>query len=194
MTIQRKLIRQAIADRLKGETAAGVRVYPGRVDRIDEAELPAIAVLTPGETVTEENESPRTDARILRVYVEVFCRRDAANPVRVDNQLDDVCEQAEQALRSWILSMPEIADSKLTLLRDRTRLDQVDTDIEEEGRVHMAAGRLTYSIGYLTAAAGCDPADLFPFETIHADYDLPPPDGTLEASDVIPLEQPEPIT
>lgn len=65
-------------------------------------------------------------------------------------------------------------------------------DISAEGSQHIGACGVTFDVEYNEDGPDDQTADYPPLITIHAQYDLAPPDGTIDATDIINLEQPTP--
>lgn len=189
MTLQRKLIRQAVADLLKGATAAGTNVVPGRIPAPEEHDLPALSVFTMGESVRELNQAPRMLERELRLVVEVYVRTDATHPARVDDQLDDLCHQVEQALNEPITVLEDVPAELLEIDRADTLLDSIQLGLLERAARPVAGASMEYTVTYRTTEGVCGPEALAPFFTTHTAWDLAPPDGVLDATDTTELPQ-----
>lgn len=90
---QRKEIRAQIVAALRGETAAGDRVFDLRHDDLAERELPAITVMGGPEQVEALCPTPRVESRTFEVSVKAY----------VDSiESSEACEAALDAITSEI--------------------------------------------------------------------------------------------
>ena len=127
-------------------TAAGPRVYSGRLMPIEEPELPAIVVHTrePDE-VQERSPSGWNGFERRRCIVSVICIAQSFDDI--DEDLDAMAEQVEAALQSWIIPGFESADPLL--------LDTRSDDPEFDGALTTGATVLRYVVTYQTPYRDC---------------------------------------
>lgn len=174
MAHRRKLIRQAVVAQLAAAgTAAGARVEATREIPRRRATEPAIGVYTP----TETNESDsRSAPRELKRSTEVIIEGIVVGTSGVDDALDDLAEQIENAL-----------DADDTFGGAASESVYVSTDLEtlEDGARTVGLIRLTYSAVYHKFAPEAVVVEDV-FETADVKYN---PNGN-----VIPSDQAEDIT
>ncbi|MEO0652813.1 MAG: hypothetical protein AAFZ65_19220 [Planctomycetota bacterium] len=189
MTLQRKLIRNEIAKLLSGRTAAGTNVVAGRILTVEAEKLPALSVFTESEQVSLENQTPRRLKRGLRVVVEVYASANDADPTRVDNQLDDLCQQVEDALGDEISTFNEIPAELLEVDHAQTTLESVEIGLIDSAARPMAGARLAFGITYYTRPGVIDPSEYLAWLGATVKTDLPPEDGQVEVEDTFELDQ-----
>lgn len=140
MAHPRKLIRQAVAAQLAGQTAAGARVFRSRMVPLKRVELPAIAIYTPEEEADFETDSaPRELKRTLQLYIESA----ADGTGDVDDVLDDLAEQIEAAMD---------ADDTLDGNASSSVLTRTELDVDESTGRTVSVIRLTYAVTYYAFA------------------------------------------
>lgn len=178
MAHPRKLIRQAVvAQLIAASTAAGSRVEATREIPRRRATEPAIGVYTP----TETNESDsRSAPRELKRSTEVIIEAIVVGTSGVDDALDDLAEEIENAL-----------DADDTFGGAANESSYVSTDLEtiEDGARTVGLVRLTYNAVYHRfAPEAVDAPDAF--ETADVKYN---PNGNVipsdQAEDVVHPEQ-----
>lgn len=178
MTHPRKLIRDKIVERLKGNTDAGLRVYGSRVlpywngRQGLEAALPAILVYTLREPAEIFNQAPREYRRIVQVAVQAVVMGED-----VDDPLDDLARQIELCL---------FAEDTLDGTAADLVLQETEIVFTDEGEREMGAARLAWEVTYYDEI---EPALEDNLATIQAEWDVAPADGDPEASDTITPEQ-----
>ena len=98
----RQQIRYALKDLLTGLPITGNNVFVNRVDPIEKGTVPALTIRT-GADVKEQNLTLAKPALVQR-QVDVFVTAYATG-ADVDDQLDDICVQVEEAIATdWTLS------------------------------------------------------------------------------------------
>lgn len=150
-------------------TAAGPRVYSGRLMPIEEPQLPAIVVHTrePDE-LQERSPSGWNGFERRRCIVSIICIAQSFEDI--DEDLDTMAEQVESALQSWVIPGFESADPLL--------LDTRSDDPEFDGAITTGATVLRYVVTYQTPYRACsDP---------YVDADAAAGDGPLERSGAYP--------
>lgn len=179
MTHQRQLIRDAVVALLIAtpQTAAGVRVFPNRVIPVQHREVPMLAVYTLREDVKPYSDSPRVLKRTLELGITIIEARTEEDPV--DDLVDLIAEQIEAKLR---------VDRTLGGTCQDVIYSGFDASFDHKGQELTGGGRLRYQVIYETEEPEGD-LDPAPFEEAHTDFDLAPPDGTVEASDIVEPEQ-----
>lgn len=135
MSSNRKAIRHAIADVLKGNTDAGDNVFPSRVRPIWSTELPYIAVYTRDESAEIFNASPRELRRTLTVAIEIGAKGDDA----FDDALDDIAHQIER-----IMSENQTLDG----IASDIVLSRTDIELAAEGDKQHGGAVLSYDVTY----------------------------------------------
>lgn len=157
MTHPRTNIRNAFVTRLGQNTAtapapatyrtaAGPRVFKGRLMPIEEPELPAIVVHTrEAEEVQERSDSGWNGFEQRRCIVSVICVAQSFDDI--DEDLDDMAAQVEAALQSWTIPGFESSDAFL--------LDTRSDDPEFEGALSTGATALRYVVTYRTPYRDC---------------------------------------
>lgn len=138
MAHPRKLIRLAAVSALKlANTSAGQRVIPSKMVPWRDIELPAIGVYILDELVDEESadSAPR---KLLRTADLTIIGAVKAG-VGVDNALDDLAEQIEQAIE---------VDPMLAGTAEDCFLRQTEIGIPEEGTSERGMIRLVYRASY----------------------------------------------
>lgn len=146
MTHPRTQIRQAFRDRLIDATAAEERVYIGRLMPLEEPELPAIVVHTrEPEEIQSRSISGWQGYERRRCVVSVVCIAQSFEDIDAD--LDDMADQVEAALQSWVIPGFESTDALL--------LDTRSDDPEFDGSLTTGATALRYLVTYQTAYRDC---------------------------------------
>lgn len=138
----RQQIREAVKALLLGQTAAGSRVSETRVVTYRSAELPAISIYIPVESVEPEesrNTAPRELTRTAQLVVEGVVQQVG----NVDDALDALALQIETAMH---------ADETLGGKTDDSILESTDVTLTEDGDRLVGVVRLVYSVEYRTFA------------------------------------------
>ena len=158
MSHPRTAIRQALVDRLKTKiddiflTQAEDRIYGSRSKPLFDQFLPTILVYARSENVVEERFA--TDGfgptkRELEIALEAV----VLGNEQVDEALDNIAKQIEDALDGW--EMP-------TRKADILKLKSTEIDVSIEGSKIYGAVRLTYGITYHTASKQPDNSGTIP--------------------------------
>lgn len=141
MTHPRQIIKEAIAQRLReAQTNAGQHIFVGRAKPLFDSDLPAILIYGNDENIVTERWD--TDGfgeleRNLTVFIEAV----ELGKDNLDNKLDSLSMQIEQALDGW-----NIPGHQSAIIRFKA----TDSDIMIEGRSIYGAIRLSYNITYRT--------------------------------------------
>lgn len=127
-------------------TAAGPRVFKGRLMPIEEPELPAIVVHTrEAEEVQERSSSGWDGYEQRRCIVSVICVAQSFDDIDAD--LDAMADQVEAALQTWEIPGLESSDALL--------LDTRSDDPEFDGALSTGATALRYVVTYRTPYRDC---------------------------------------
>ena len=122
-------------------TAAGPRVYSGRLMPIEEPELPAIVVHTrEPEEITSRSPSKWNGFERRRCLVTVICIAQSFDDI--DEDLDNMAGQVEAALQGF--TIPGFESAELDLADTRS------DDPEFDGSLTTGATRLRYECVYMT--------------------------------------------
>lgn len=154
MAHPRKLIRQAVVALLvAANTAAGTRVKPTRVEPHKKGQLPAIGVYTLTDPVDEDTSTDAEDTHVLELEVVAWVAH--SDSYTVDDAMDDIAEQIEEAMRG-----DPYLDGKASEARLLGTLMQV---VEDDGRSDPLVGIviLTYAVTYRTDLVADAPTDDF---------------------------------
>lgn len=147
MTHPRSQIRSAVVSHLaQSSTAAGSRVFSGRLMPIEEPELPAIVVHTRDtEEVTGRSASGWNGYEQRRCIVSVICIAQSFDDI--DEDLDTMAGQVEAALQAWTIPAFESAE----IGPHTTSSD----DPEFDGALTTGAITLKFPVTYLTPYRDC---------------------------------------
>jgi hypothetical protein len=127
-------------------TAAGARVYSGRLMPIEEPDLPAIVVHTrEPEEIQDRSISGWNGFERRRCIVSVVCIAQSFDDI--DEDLDTMADQVEAALQSWTIPGFESSDALL--------LDTKTEDPEFDGALTTGATTLRYVVTYQTPYREC---------------------------------------
>jgi hypothetical protein len=170
-------------------TAAGARVYLERVLEVRPEQTPALSV------VARRSSSSRFDIvgnvprllHLLQLSVELYVR-DKIGSV-VPDLVEDLGEQVLRVVDPLVhgdIPFPSLPD--LILLEPECYLTSFEVEFDAEGRRIEGGALITYQVAYLEPVRIGDSSGLDYLETIAADYDFPPADGTAEARDEINLD------
>lgn len=143
----RRQIREGVATAVTGLTTTGTRVRQSRVYPLEDADLPALLVVSTGDTAQATSfPLPRMMERRLRLQV-IAVAKAVAN---LDDTLDLICKEVEIALAMPVAALAGLCKS-ITL---------VSTDIEMEGTAEKPVGQaaMTYEVYYLNAENAPDVA------------------------------------
>lgn len=127
-------------------TAAGARVYSGRLMPIEEPDLPAIVIHTrEPEEVLERSSSGWGGFERRRCVVSVVCIAQSFDDI--DAELDDMAAEVEAALQAWEIPGFESSDPLL--------LDTKSDDPDFDGALTTGAITLRYGVTYRTPYRDC---------------------------------------
>lgn len=170
MSHQRKLIRNAIAGLLKGNTDCGDRVFSSRAHAIMGEPLPLILVYTRTDTAERYIEAPKEYKRTAKLAVEIVAEKTEGKCL--DDELDDLCRQVETLI---------MRDDRLGDLASEIELGDTEIDFDSDGEVPFAAARLTFDVVYFDQLPAPEEADkLDGFNTVNVKIDQHPIDGKIE--------------
>lgn len=192
MSLARKAIRKHVADLLRGHTIAGDRVTTNRSDRPWAKEVPALVVFTRREEDRLFNQSPRRLEREARVAVALFVETTDPGGFPIDDQIDDLAQQVEDQLNRNIALpklQPTLDAAGIGINPTKSGLESVDMEDGADGQKLYGSAVLTYLFTYYTTAHDEDGLESAPFLLAGIEWDYPPPDGELEATDEIPISQ-----
>ena len=134
----RKSIREHVVTTVTSLSTTGSNVYETRYFPLQTGNLPALIVYTLDETIEDYTigQNTRTQLRSLNLNIEAHCRGTA----NIDDTLDTIAEEVEEAMVTDITSGGNAKDTKLV----STEVD-FDTASQKTGLM-----RLTYLITYNT--------------------------------------------
>jgi len=167
MSAQRKLIRRAAAEHLRGKTIAGENVFASRVMPLwERQELPAICVYGERETIELFQESPREYRRELELHV--VCALDASGDEAVDDLLDDFGDRVERLIAR---------SNRLTIGNEQVVSDILlageQIEVRADGRRKIGALLIVYTATYYTNEPDdLDPEPIDDLDTVATDYNL----------------------
>ena len=157
MTAPRTQIRAAVVTRLAQNlavppaapsyrTAAGPRVYSGRLMPIEEPDLPAIVVHTRDpEAIVERSASGWGGYEKRRCIVSILCIMQSYEDI--DEELDAMADQVEAAIQAWTIPGRESAELNL--------IDTGSGDPDFEGDLTTNVTTLRYECVYMTPYRDC---------------------------------------
>jgi hypothetical protein len=146
MSHPRTAIREALVDRLKTKvddiflTDAKDKIYGSRSKPLFDQFLPAILVYARNENILEERfttDGHGATKRELDVAIEAVMLGNE----EIDNALDNIAKQIEDAFDGW-----EMSGRKADIIK----LKSTEIDISIDGSKIYGAIRLTYNITYYT--------------------------------------------
>ncbi len=146
MNHPRTAIRDALVDRLKTKindiflTDAEDKIYGSRSKPLFDQFLPAILVYARNENILEERFTTDGHGAIKR-ELDVAIEAVMLGDQEIDNALDNIAKQIEDAFDGW--EMP-------TRKADVIKLKSTEIDISIDGSKIYGAIRLTYNITYYT--------------------------------------------
>ncbi len=159
MSNQRRQIRAAFKELLRGKTRALFSVHSATQRPIWEEDLPAINIWASDEQVEIMGSSPLRYKRSLEVTIELY----ASEVHEPEDRMDDFLAEVETLVDGEdLFSLGDLVDS-ITYTGSHI---EYKSDTIQVGIV----ATLSYSVGYYTTA-GVDPAILGPLEGIDADWD-----------------------
>ena len=146
MSHPRIQIRAAIVAQLVDATAAGPRVYSGRLMPIEEPELPVIVVHTrEPEEIVSRSTSGWNGFERRRCMVSIVCIAQSFGDIDAD--LDAMAAQVEAALQAF--TIPGFESAELNLADTRS------DDPEFDGALTTGATTLRYQCVYMTPYRAC---------------------------------------
>lgn len=179
----RKRIRHTLRDALLAAgTAAGTRVETNRSSRVWRGKLPALVIYTLDDGAEEFGESPKSYSRSLRVTVEVWTTKSAAE--EEDDALDDLVDQVEDVLLPLIPLITQAVEGNVGM----SGYEGVQTGFDSDGERILAGARLTFRFHYYTEPSYIPSDGLAPFTLAHVEHDLEGGDP-IDATDDISLPQ-----
>jgi hypothetical protein len=132
----RKQIRDHIVTTVTGLGATGNRVYKTRVYPLAASQLSGLCVYTKNESIEYGSITyPRTQIRVLEVIVEGY----AINVANIDDTLDTISQQVEEALATDV--------TRGGLAKD-TQVTSFEADFSGEGEKPVGICRLTVEVTY----------------------------------------------
>jgi len=142
----RKTIRDHITTTLTGLTTTGSNVFQTRLFPVEESKLPALCIYTKSEateyaTLTQS----RTQVRELEVIVEAYVKGTA----NIDNTLDTIAVEIEEALSSDVTRNSNAKD---------TRVTSVDIDFNGDAEQSVGVARFTVAVDYVTVEGDVETA------------------------------------
>lgn len=138
MSHVRKQIRDNIVSTLTGLTTTGSKVYKTRVYPLAEGKLPGLCIYTGSETSEASTLTiPRTKTRLLEVFVEAY----AAGVTNVDDSLDQICVEVEEALAADVTRGGKAKDTVVTA---------TEIEFSGEGDKPVGVARITVTVTYMT--------------------------------------------
>lgn len=187
MTHWRQTLREAAVERLRGAgTLAGIRVYSGRVAKLDcrKETFPIIAIYAKSDTLSRKAEASSWDAA-GKVVVACFVKGEKAGALTAEEvasaSLDDLCDQVESVL---------LGDGRWESA-SQVKAQRVETNIEMFDAEHLVfMAKLTIDVETdATISPVEDPGA--PLTTITVTNDNSPADDEIDTYDVIALDQEE---
>jgi len=142
----RKTIRDHITTTLTGLTTTGSNVFQTRLFPVEESKLPALCIYTKSEateyaTLTQS----RTQVRELEVIVEAYVKGTA----NIDNTLDTIAVEIEEALSSDVTRNSNAKD---------TRVTSVDIDFNGDAEQSVGVARFTVAVDCVTVEGDVETA------------------------------------
>lgn len=165
MSAQRKLIRHAVSEILKGRTLAGERVFPSRTAPLwPKYELPAIMVYCGTEGIEVWQESPREYLRTLELRIECVAE--------LSGDADDIIDDLGDTVERTIGRSDRLFYAKEHLVSDIVMTGQ-QIEFRDDGAAKVAALIMTYQATYRTREPDeYDPEPLDDLERVDTRYSL----------------------
>lgn len=178
----RVALRRGFEQAIKGATLVRDRVYRSRIfplalhdadGALRQDALPAILIYAGDEELERYNAAPVEIRRTSQIWVEIIAqvRQD------FDDVLDVICAHVESLIDQDERLGDRCEDCQLGFVQR--------SEPEREGAVTLGSIRLRWDVIYHTQRA--DEIELPDLATLHVEYDLAPPDATIEATDEIDL-------
>lgn len=138
MSHVRQDIRDNIVTALTGLSITGSNVYKTRVYPLANNKLPGLCVYTGSETSEAVTLTrPRTKLRVLEVFVESY----ATATADLDDALDDICVEVEEALALDVTRGGKAKDTVVTA---------TEMEFSGEGDKPVGVARMTVTVTYMT--------------------------------------------
>lgn len=134
---QRKEIRHAIGNVLRGNTSVGDHVYVSRTRKLPKTAMPGILVYTLEESAEIFNAAPRLLERVLSVGIQIVAR--------ADEDLDDVLDGI-----AWEVERIMSENQTLGGLVSDIVLSRTDIALTDEGDNQHGGAILSYDVTYYT--------------------------------------------
>jgi hypothetical protein len=152
--IKQFIIDAAIAEIRTGSgLTATYRVYANRPTPLWEVELPCVCIYTAmpesGSEPSELESRPSMYTRDLKIAVEILAKADGD----VDDALDDIAENVEQAIgdNQESLARQLVDDAEGTVITDAGIVDLINTDVQlvDDGRKIIGSCKMTFVVPYV---------------------------------------------
>lgn len=155
MSLFRIAIRRAIAQSIRDSaTKAQERVHEERIDLPDRAdEIPAVCVLTAGETAETHVLSPRSYKLKATFALELFVRR--VETVEIAQELaDELAAEVRAAADRAVACLTEIdvPIEGLLLLVDETGYVETQFELDNRGQTIIGGARVLYEVTWVEPA------------------------------------------
>ena len=138
MSHVRQDIRDNIVTTLTNLPIIGTNVYKTRVYPLANNKLPGLCIYTGSETSESVTITrPRTKLRILEVFVEAY----ATATADLDDALDDICVEVEEALALDVTRGGKAKDTVVTA---------TEMEFSGEGDKPVGVARMTVTVTYMT--------------------------------------------
>ncbi len=136
MSHLRQLIRNNVVTTLTGLTTTAGRIYRSRIHPLEQSKLPGLCIFTRSESTEYVTISPpRRQQRTLTLAVEIY----AAGTSNLDNTLDTICKEVEEALYTDLTRGGYAKD---------TQVIAFEADFDGSGEQPVGVGLLTVQILY----------------------------------------------
>ena len=130
-------IKQKFLTKLTGNTIAGNSVFINRLQKLDDATLPAIIIFTKDEEIITTTISfPRTQDRLLKVTVECYAKGAGA-----EGEVDQIAKQVEELILSNI---------NLDGLVKNCKLESTEFIFNNDGQLPLSVTSLMFLVNYQT--------------------------------------------
>lgn len=185
----RKKIRKKVVELLKGNTAAGTKVFPNASVPPWEEELPVILVYPRTEPTDVYATAPREYARSLSLAIEIIAAGPEENDELVtpdsgvtslEDVLDDIAQEIEDIFDK---------DDSLDGNASESFLTNSEFEFDADGGQPIGSCRLTYNVIYHTMSPRdtSDQENIEDFEGNDIEYNISTDENTREAEDTVNL-------